>query len=1628
MDIHTNSEENPDWNQNINSNIVDDNREWGDYESGESGWDFLKDEEPIQMGDKFIMLLESRDKPFLFRATLINDEDKLIELTDKNEKTILVFLNSTGGLIINTDDYKIIEYFKVTEYNYNIDDYKKGIVEIDFEVIVKGEGEKIYSKTMKIDDLLSQLIKSYDCYDNFHKINEIQKITDEFIKMIEEYNKDKTKKLQHWLIPIINNDINDSEDSTISAIYKNIVDTNYIDMIKTESQLYESFNYKEGDGYNTSDYIGNVLRECTFQNVCVGMNGEYSYDERKTKKQLKIPQEVIYKNEIQNELTTILPSDNINIIGYLEESYNKLYYQNRTHIFSRFTLKEQILFAKQWEQFQFLKRIKLRNINLINHLALEDSLRPELNSNFVVHNFNEKLTDQKLTSILKQNAKSIDDFITLLIKDQTINQKLLNYNDIHHSLFKYNIHYQELTKENRKKIDTLLSDNIQEYIDDYRENHKRNFKIIKTRKKILTDTKRVSLAYDYIFSILSETKKNELLKEFIDKFTRSSDKPTENINSLYNKYTNQKILCKHYLYSVEINNSNNVFKTMKTIFGRHPEDGKIYCKYCNEFLCDDDFSTLEGFSDDKPIQNNEVLDKSKIDDIRKEKIDSKPELVSLITMISTTIGVTLTDLDIYEILLSYDNLNHNVLADIRYKMTGVSNTDIHPKINKLLEDIRKKEKKEKDKKKKEKLKKQKSKIMNEFQKWIKDTNKLLLITSLISLFIQTGVPVYKTKRNINLRVIDPINGSVNTPGVSFMVAKIKLLSKKYSEDFLFKNCEELINDKDTETINEQFSRVLEFINSPNFPIIIDKINKYNNFIESEKKQFIRNEWTTYKPLSDSKLVLSINKYLSDINPNHLRKLYRGPLIENIAIVRSINDVDNLYKILNVSSIQILQNTAFKKLFRYIISCYGIHTNNILINLTAGSFIDTSDKKEEVLEIFKENGWSESTRSFPKLDFKLLRTNLIPKIFDLYTNEKFEIETCFDDKEICNTYIHTSVNNYDLPLLNTKPKRILGYHPANVYSKLPYADMNKDHIDKLFSKYKLDEYDNIVTITESIAYLDKYRVKNVPLEIELDEIKEGQNLTKNEDNYRLIMKLKALNKKLEYNPVYPIINHYNEDDYHQIVNLSNTDSRFLKYLQHKIFQTTEEDAEETENIITGLLKRLPNSLSDPGDNPISYHNLYSVHYRCLVKHIGSLDDTSKRVSSKSFDQIFSEYIKIYMNDITNISSFLSESDYITKDQKQRFEKIFTNSKIKFNTQNITQIIELFIKSDIVYEDVLNYVRNIQHIFVNINHDNIPRNGTHMNINLPKEWKLSDSVSSNYVNYSERNMNDEKIKTNLLLHNHTFTRPRNDNYLGFNSYRTLSKNSHIYIMNLYNYVFDDFEDLELIKGDKNGLMNENLSAIFSKHHLLKIFSKMVDYINGLKLEKTDIINDATELYKLLEERTEDLLEENIHICSLFIMDLITHILLSHYDLNWLFMNKSKNKLVERLSRQKEREKQERIEKIHNADRGDRLLMKYQQENGQSNWWKEASEGAQKFVNSEEYSTLSETERIERLQELFTDTNVSFDEVDVNQLNIPQIVPEGTEENLEEEDYYGNQLNEENEEFLDDYDEDQEMVYNE
>ena len=1602
--------------------------EWGTnqvgWDEGEGWGEDLEDEknDKIQLGDLYILLLESKDKPILCNVTFLDDENNSLELMNDKDKYIAGY-DKNYNIILKTEDYEIIEIIRVKEFNLDDESYIKEREDIEFETLAKLEKDKIYSDTILFDDLLSHLIKAYDCYDNQHKISEIYKISEIFSELIKK--KEKIKKIPKWLIPIIDNDIEMLHDDGKDFIEKLIQfdedkEKSYSNTIKETLNHTNSIEYKEGIGYNTDKYNGVTIRECSINSTCVGIMGEYKYDERKINKPLLIPQIIEKDNKEYNQLIEISSSNNINIIGYLEEPYNKMYYYNNDELLNNFLIYEKYIFNNYLLNIPYDNK---KDINSINHLSLIDSVKPENSDYSIFYNFSEKLSEEKATDIILHNSKNDKDIIELLLKNEKINTKIMNYRDLHNLLFKYNIKYHNLDKTTKKKIDTIISDNISDYISDYnRKFKKKKFKELKVKKNQLTDKRRSDLAYDYIMGLMQVRRKNELLKEYIDKFTRNSDKQTENPNFLYCKYSDNKI-CKHYLYSTKIDNGNNIHEKMKTKFGSEPINGKIYCRICNEYLCDEEYSELQGFSDDKPIQTYEkiqsVQEELEIKNID-EKLEKKKDNVQYIDMFSNMIGVNLTDKDKYLILLSYDCVDHNNLADTRYKTHDILNN--HSKLTKEINEFKKKEKKEKDKKKIDKINKKKDKFIGEFKSWVKDTNKILILLTLVSLFIQTAIPVYNIRRNIQFNIINKDNKS-NKNVIEFVVSKFKLLFQKYEKDTLFTNCSDLISNNDIIPIEEQLNNCIEYCNNSIFSFLIERKEKYFKFLENKKIQYLRSEWVIYKPLKQNELNLNINKYLEEIhNDKFLRVVYGGPLIENISIVRSKNNSEILRDILKLSSIKIIENISFTKLFRYVISCYGKHQNKILINLLTNQLVNNSDKQKEIIEILSDNNWDKTENTFKELSFKKLRENVIPKILALYTNENTEINTCHVIKEKCNKYVHISVNNYDLHQLNTFPKRIYQYIPPKIYPESNFKEINKDIVNKLFNSYKKDSIGNIVKSNINNSYLDKYLLDVAILDEKIDEPSDLVSLVKNEDNFRLILETKRNNKILQYNEILPYKNQYTEEDYNYINSISFTDNRIMNYLQKKLKNLTDE--EKNNSKIKDIITKLPNPISDSEE--LTHNDLLVLYSSYLDKYLDKLYENKKLLqSNQSFEMIFSEYINFYKRDIDSISDFISLSDYITADQKERFEKIVnvTDKKMKFSKTNIQSILNIFIESNFEYNDIYLYISDIRNILSRISSDKSSKNGTFMSNKCPKEWKITDSVTNSLKKFYEKDKEQGEIRSNLLLHNRIFSQPRKDYYIGFNMYEKISDNANVYLKNLFNHVLDEFSDLELLKGNNKSHYKNKYSVIYCKYQLIKIIKMMIEYIEGLKLSKEDIISDAMPLFRELEGRTDDLIEESIQICSIFIFDLVTNILMTHYDPSWLFMNKNIHDFNNRLSKQRENEKQKIIEKRHNASSDERLLMKLKKDIGEDKSFKEASEEHSKYVNTEDYANSTEEERLQKLREIYKYEEFSFEELP--EIHIPQINPD----NMEEEGYIGEEeLNENNEEYLDDFDEEQEMEFNE
>lgn len=1600
-----------------------------DYENIQGGWDVPEVEKEIKelsIGDLFIVLLENREKPFLTTVENIFEDEKRVNLVDKDKKIYIFLYDDYNNIIDETEEYKALEVIKVKELE-NIDDYKTKREEIYFEVETKGDFEKEYSETRKKDDLLSHLIREYDCYDNDKKIEELYEIVQEIYNLIEqEYTEKKEKIIPSYLLPIFSNNTIDNSgiDHLIDGIKSSetIGEITYKQLIKQITLGLSPFEYKEGIGFQTDEYIGDIVKESSW-------TGDSVFDERKTKNKLIIPQDKYDKmNKIYTELVTIFQSDNLLISGLIEPKIEKQYFNYDYTLFDNITLFQKILIDEEWSELAKYKTKKLKDLFITDNLALDTSIKPDLNE-FISHNFDEKLNEEKLKIILDNNLKSINEIINYIIQGE-YGDKLLNIDDIHNLFYKYRLDYFRLDKKDKKKIDNLLEDNVQEHIEEYKKKNKRKFNKLKIRNKPLTDNKKVSLAKDYIFSLIKEDRKNELMKKFINVFTRNADKRIEDPNFLYNKFSGNKLLCKHYLYSCEIKNSNDMFDTLRSKFGLPPKEGTIYCKICGEYLCDEDFSTLEGFSDDKPIQSSEKIE-SQEEEQKKQKIidklEKKEDMVKHLSIISNMIGVQLEDQDIYDIILCYDYLDHNILADVRYKMTGITDTDIHERLNKLLAENKKKEKSikgdsEKEGKKLEKLKKKKAKIIADFQGWIKDTNKILFYISIISLFIQTAVPVYRLRRDIDFKIIDK-NEKINEDTIKYLIEKLKNIIPKYKEDPLFNSIIEVAENKDMSEISDQLLRTISYCNSTVFPIFLERKEKYNIFLKSQERNYLRQEWPTFKPLQNSEYVNIVNEFLKGIKiDDKLRKHYGKPFIENISIIRPLMELNefNLAEKLALPGVSILQNSSFRKILRYTISCYGIHESNILMNLFFQNLLETTgEDSEKIKTILSNNGWRNDTGSFSPLSFKVLREKVIPQLFALYSRNNNYIGTCFNIEKNCNGFIHNSVNNYDLHQLNTRPKRIYEHILPIVYPNISFKDMNKDTIEKIFDKYRLNKQGDIIHKYDDSLYLNSYLLETSLLEKTIEKT-ENKELIKNQENFYRILEKERKENSLEYNPIIEIKNSYTKEDHYNITKvLSNTDNRFLKYLAGKRIELSEDKNKIKEE----SLKRLPNALTDPRFPPLEYDILTSIHLKITEEYILKLTDNKDvKLFDDYFQQIFSEYIKTNDYNISMISEFISENNDITSNQKKRFENVFSLGKrIKFNKENIETIFKSFISSELSYEDILIYMRDIQNIITKLNKE---PNITGLTNKIPKEWNLTDSIKDSFMNFLQKKDDDENIKSNLLLHNRIFVKPRNDNYSGFNVYK--NEKNHIYFSGLFNHISDTFSHLEYLKGNKRNLFTDTYSTFYAKYLLINMLFKIMEYIRGLQTNQGEIINDSMLLFKSLEERDEELIEESIKIFSQFFMDIITHLLFQHYDTTWLFMNKNKDTLNNRLSKQKEREKQENIEKVHNPSPEERYLRKLKQETGQSNWWKESSESAEKYVNSDDYASHSESERIERLKEIFG-SDIEFDDI-ADKVNVDQFKRDN-EENPEEDGYIGQgDLDEEGEEYLDDFDEEQEMEFNE
>ena len=281
------------------------------------------------------------------------------------------------------------------------------------------------------------------------------------------------------------------------------------------------------------------------------------------------------------------------------------------------------------------------------------------------------LSKDDLATFLKERLPTTNDIFNQIPQD--VLKHAYNYRDILRLFIHYPLDLSEIPSSLKQSFNQVISQNIQTF--------KTISQPIVLSMKQLTMDDKIEFIFGYLKKIKSIPIKNFYYSKFIEQYTRNANKPSEDPNRLYRKDKDDPILCKHYLYSTQMDKDPLACDCLKTIFGTEPINGIIYCKVCNEEIDIEDMSLIEGFEDNRPVQTKEVIQTEEINlflNLSKKQEETK----QCIDMICNNIGVTLIDEDILEIIQLTELIQNDPMLNSRYQIKQASMN--HPVMKDIL--------------------------------------------------------------------------------------------------------------------------------------------------------------------------------------------------------------------------------------------------------------------------------------------------------------------------------------------------------------------------------------------------------------------------------------------------------------------------------------------------------------------------------------------------------------------------------------------------------------------------------------------------------------------------------------------------------------------------------------------------------------------------------------------------------------------------------------------------------------------------------------------------------------------------------------------------------------------------------
>lgn len=1569
-----------------------------------------------------LLIFFSDETELLLKTIDINYESNILILDNSD---IILNIDYEGNIYIKTENYEIIEIYNVIELDntklseeFDILLTKNILPEQIIDVIEVERDDYIYTDIDKKESLLSSILYSLNIYDNDMLIKEISIMGDNFINMIKDsqnnliynnyikdiYNYDLYHKIPNWLIPISNDLLkiyNDSEQQTendITFIEKNYVNEN----LEILNKLDISKNYKEyvnniydnryyplqkqdqiDNGYYLP-YTGNYLRNCINTN-CTTYQNLYSIDYRKNNKNY-------YLNYIEDNTYTkiligdkskinltglLLLSDNININLPFNIDNNNISLYHKSNIINsvndntcNYTIKQKITNIIKNNKYEDITIHNIEDINIIQDLNKTYEFKLETN-------ISDKLEFKKL---LINNIPTQTDIIQNYIYPGIYNY-IFNYEDIEKIFIKYNININTISLEDKKYFNKIIEDNIKKYKDLCNQYYTE--KTIYTFKKNDIDIiKKIDIIKDFIYKEFNENVKIYYLNKFINKFTRDPEGLLEDNDWLYNKYNGKKILCKHNILYSKIKEDDTAYETLIDKYGTKPIGGIIYCKKCNEYLCNEEFSNFEGFDNsEKPIFREEITNEINEFD-KKEITEGELELRELINLLQNTLSVNLIEYDIQEILNIY-SIGYGL--QLFYKRYNVYSEKFIVSLSK-----------------------QHNMSKTEFIYYFNITNKILLVYLSIIIYIQSAIPPYNLKNKLKLINIDNkdylynIDKNINNKSIETILLTLDKISLKFSTDVKWIEINKFINNKYKDVIDSktQLINIIKYLlQIKKFNMIYNRIIKYQDFNNIRVSYNLVEYWTTYRPLYSNKIIKEINNLIDKSIDTYKKYILKNNIttynIENISLLQSLNKYnESLYTKLNIKNLSLLANTSYIRLYDYIHTLYGKQKYSLYMNLLINRFINTIDEnKDKYIDLLDKYKWNKND----DVDFNSLR-----KLLDI--DDYCEDNDCKISIEI---FKHNYDNSNNLLLINSQAKRLYNYNLSIIFpyekwetiennyklkledciknckdKKKCIEDCSSSNILKYFDIFCFDINNKLIKKNKNIIYNSLY--------LEIDSIYNECDTTKkiepNNDNFKLLLNLNQLQNKIDkiyYSKSIDYLN-LNKNELLNIEKPNLIENNIVKLL---------ENYNNINNEYTNILKKLYDLLKEYCINYKDIDNINELNEKCpedyYNKYSFDFDSKNDCKYNEIIKEILSNINLEYINNISEITDKINNNKYISekfifdiikslsKDEtittlkyiktnfKEIFSKLFTNLIDNKKSENISRNTELLLK----------YINNINYIFAKIKNYN---SNTNFNSNISNFWKLSDYNILKYKDYMDKN--------EFKLHNNVFINTT-DKYNGFYSYFLKDNKNDLYFSDLFNIIQPYLKNIDqILTINKLNILDsiDDVSFRLIKYIFTLILLEMINYIDSLILETIDEENDDE--YTLIIDN-----DEKYKYLSLLLKDILLNLFQEFNDPLWYINNY--NNLNAKLKAQNEKEKQRLINTFDQMDKDDRFLNIQLQSIGDGFWYQNAIKENEKLVNSESWANMNSDERSQGLAEILELNSINEGLENIIENNAPNINLEST-----------------------------------